>query len=344
MRIPLTVVRRYDPVVGRESHGVAVGRRALLYGAMALLAAPRTAGAQQTGRAYRLGFLRNGPPPDTFVEGLRQGLRELGYIEDQHISIEYGIARTADELPGAAARLVSLKVDVILASGTPPVPAAKNATKTIPIVFVASIDPVATGVVASLARPGGNVTGFAGIHSELMGKRLELLGEAVHKLSRVAVLSHASNPGNAQYIRQAELAARTRGVQVRLLAVRDAGDFERVFNEARGASAVIQLDDVIFTSHRRQVVDLAAKYRLATMYGFKEFVHAGGLMAYGPDYPDLYRRAATYVDKILKGANPADLPIEQPTKFELVINLKTAKALGLTIPPSLLVRADQVIE
>jgi len=324
---------------------VAVGsRRAFLYGAMAVLAAPRTAETQQTGRIYRLGFLRNGPPPETFVEGLRQGLRELGYVEGQHISIEYGLARSADELPSAAARLVSLKVDVILASGTPPVPAAKSATRTIPIVFVASIDPVATGVVASLARPGGNVTGFAGIHSDLMGKRLELLGEAVHKLSRVAVLSHATNPGNAQYIRQAELAARALGVQVQLLAVRDAGDFERVFSEARGASAVIQLDDVIFTSHRRQVVELAARYRLATMYGFKEFVHAGGLMAYGPDYPDLYRRAATYVDKILKGANPADLPIEQPTKFELVINLKTAKALGLAIPPSLLIRADQVIE
>jgi putative ABC transport system substrate-binding protein len=290
-----------------------VSRRAFLYGAMAVLAVPRTAETQQTGRIYRLGFLRNGPPPETFVEGLRQGLRELGYVEGQHISIEYGLARSADELPPAAARLVSLKVDVILASGTPPVPVAKSATKTIPIVFVASIDPVATGVVASLARPGGNVTGLAGIHADLMGKRLELLGEAVHKLSRVAVLSHATNPGNAEYVRQTELAARALGVQVQLLAVRDAGDFERVFSEARGASAVIQLDDVIFTSHRRQVVELAARYRLATMYGFKEFVDAGGLMAYGPDYPHLYRRAAASVDKSLKGVKPADLPIEQPT-------------------------------
>ena len=310
----------------------------------ALLTAPLAAEAQQAGKVYRIGFLRNGPPPETFVEGLRKGLRELGYAEGQHISIEYGLARTADELPSAAARLVRLKVDVILASGTPPVPAAKSATKTIPIVFVASIDPVATGVVASLARPGGNVTGLTGIHSDLMGKRLELLGEAVHKLSRVAVLSHATNPGNAEYIRQAERAARALGVQVQLLAVRDAADFERAFSEARRASAVIQLDDVIFTSHRRQVVELAARYRLATIYGFKEFVHAGGLIAYGPDYPDLYRRAATYVDKILRGANPGDLPIEQPTKFELVINLKTAKALGLTISASLLARADQVIE
>jgi len=320
-----------------------LNRLAVALLALALLAAPLAAEAQPAGKVYRLGFLRNGPPPETFVEGLRQGLRELGYVEGQHISIEYGLARSADELPSAAARLVSLKVDVILASGTPPVPVAKSATKTIPIVFVASIDPVATGVVASLARPGGNVTGLAGIHADLMGKRLELLREAVPRLSRVAVLSHATNPGNAEYIRQAELAARALGVQLQLLAIRDAGDFERVFSEARSASGMIQLDDVIFTSHRRQVVELATRYRLATIYGFKEFVHAGGLMAYGPDYPDLYRRAATYVDKILKGANPADLPVEQPTKFELVINLKTAHALGLTIPQSVLARADEII-
>jgi putative ABC transport system substrate-binding protein len=339
--MPTLRATRDDPL---RDEVAMVNRRAFLYGAMAALAAPRTAETQQTGRIYRLGFLRDGPPPETFIEGLREGLRELGYVEGRHISIEYGLARSADELPTAAARLVTLKVDVILASGTPSVPAAKSATKTIPIVFVASIDPVATGVVASLARPGGNVTGITGIHSDLMGKRLELLGEAVHKLSRVAVLSHATNPGNAEYIRQAELAARALGVQLQLLAVRDAGDFERVFSEARGASGLIQFDDVIFTSHQREVVELAAKYRLPTIYGFREFVHAGGLMAYGPDYPDLYRRAATYVDKILKGVNPTDLPIEQPTKFELVINVKTAKALGLGIPPSLLVRADQVIE
>jgi putative tryptophan/tyrosine transport system substrate-binding protein len=323
---------------------MSVTRRRLLAQTGAFLVAPLGAEAQQSGKIHRLGFLRNGPPPQTFVDGLRQGLRELGYIEGQHISIEYSLAQRPDQLPASAARLVSRKVDVILASGTPPVPAAKAATTTIPIVFVASIDPVATGVVESLARPGGNVTGFAGIHADLMGKRLELLGELAQKLSRVVLISHGTNPGNAEYIRQAERAARAIGVQVQLLAVRDAGDLERVFSEARGASAVIQLDDVIFTTHRRQVVELAARHRLATMYGFKEFVDAGGLVAYGPDYPDLYRRAATYIDKILKGTSPAELPIEQPTKFELVINVKTAKALGLTIPPSLLLRADQVIE
>ena len=301
-----------------------MSRRAFLYGAIALLAAPGRAETQQTTKVYRVGFLRNGPPPDTFIDGLRRGLRDLGYVEGQNISIEYGLADSADQLPKAAAHLVRLNVDVLLASGTPPVPVAKSATQTIPIVFVASIDPVATGIVASLARPGGNVTGFAGIHSDLMGKRLELLREAVPKLSRVAVLSHAMNPGNAQYLRQVELAARALGIQLQLLAVRDAGDFERVFSEARGASALIQLDDVIFTSHRTQVVGLAVKYQLAAVYGFREFVHAGGLMAYGPDYPDLYRRAATYLDRIFRGAKPADLPIEQPTRFELVINLKTA--------------------
>jgi putative ABC transport system substrate-binding protein len=322
-----------------------IARRTFLAGTGAvLLTAPLAVEAQQTGRVYRIGFLRDGPPPETFIEGFRQGLRDLGYVEGQNISIEYGLASSADELPSAAARLVGLKVDVLLASGTPPVPAAKSATKTIPIVFVASIDPVATGIVASLARPGGNVTGFAGMHADLMGKRLELLREAVHKLSRVAVLSQATNPGNAEYLRQAKLAAQILGVRLQFLAVRDAGDFGRVFSEARGASALLQLDDVIFTSHRGELVELAARYRLPAMYGSKEFVHPGGLMAYGPDYPDLYRRAAYYVDRILKGAKPADLPIEQPTKFELVINLKTAKALGLTIPPSLLQRADELIQ
>jgi putative ABC transport system substrate-binding protein len=319
-------------------------RRFLLTSLAGIVATPVAAAAQEPGRVYRIGFLRNGQPPYTFVEGLRKGLQEHGYVEGRNVTIDYALARNAEELPGAAARLVKRKVDVILASGTPPVPAAKNATTTIPIVFVASIDPVATGVVASVARPGGNITGFAGVHSELMGKRLELLRYTVPKLSRVAVLSHATNPGNAEYIKQAELAARALGAQLQVLAVNHPGDFERVFTEGRGASAVIQLDDVIFTSHRKQVVDLATKHQLVVMYGFKEFVHAGGLMAYGPDYPDLYRRAATYLDKIFRGANPADLPIEQPTKFELVINLKTAKALGLTIPPSLLLRANQVIE
>ena len=321
-----------------------MNRRSFIVAVGAGFAAPLAAEAQQAEKVYRVGFLRNGPPPDTFIEGLRRGLRDLGYFEGQNLSIEYGLADSDDQLPNVAARLVRLNVDVLLASGTPPVPVAKSATQKIPVVFIASIDPVATGIVASLARPGGNVTGFAGIHADLMGKRLELLREAVHRLSRVAVMFQATNPGNAQYLRQAEIAARALGIQLQLLAVRKADDFERVFGEARGAGGLIQFDDVIFTSHRRQLVELAVKHQLPAMYGAREFVDAGGLISYGPDYPDLYRRSATYLDKIFRGAKPADLPVEQPTKFELVINLKTTKALGLTIPPSLLLRADQVTE
>jgi ABC-type uncharacterized transport system substrate-binding protein len=311
--------------------------------ALALLAAPLAAEAQPAGKVYRIGFLRSGPAPETFIEGFRQGLRELGYVEGQNVTIEYGVAASADQLPAAAAELARRKVDILIASGTPSVPPAKRATTTIPIVFVASIDPVATGIVTSLARPGGNVTGLAGIHADLMGKRLELLREAVPRLSRVAVLSHAANPGNAQYIKHGELAAQALGLQLQIVAVRDAGELERAYGEARGAGAVVQLDDVLFTTHRRRVAELAVKHQLPTMYGFREFVDAGGLMAYGPDWPDLYRRAAALVDKILKGAKPANLPIEQPTKFELVINMRTAKALGLTIPQSILLRADEVI-
>jgi putative ABC transport system substrate-binding protein len=288
--------------------------------------------------------LRNGTPPPTFIEGLRQGLRELGYVEGQNIRIDYALAASADQLPAAAAELVRLNVDVVIASGTPPTVAAKNATTTIPIVFVASIDPVAAGVVTSLSRPGGNITGFAGIHADLMGKRLELLKELVPGLSRVAVMAHAMNPGNVEYLRQAELAAPALGLKLQLVTVQAADEFERAFRDMEATGAVIQLDDVLFTSHRSRLVELAAKKRLPVVYGFREFMEAGGLMAYGADLPDQYRRAATYVDKILKGSQPAELPVQQPTKLELLINLKTASALGLAIPPALLARADEVIE
>jgi putative ABC transport system substrate-binding protein len=320
-------------------------RRDLILASSALVAWPLAARAQQKAMpVYRIGFLRNGPPPETFMGGFRQGLRELGYVEGQNISIEYGLAASADQLPEAAAELVRRNVDVIIASGTPPVVAAKNATRTIPIVFVASIDPIAGGVVAGLARPGGNVTGFALISADLMGKRLELLREVIPGLTRVAVLSQAVNPGNAEYIGQAELAARVLGLQLQVMAVRDPGDFESAFTDMRRAGAVLQLDDVLFTSYQRQTVELAAKNQLPVMYGARMFADAGGLMAYGSDLPDHYRRAATYVDKILKGEKPADLPVQQPTKLELVINLKTARAIGLEIPRAILARADDVIE
>jgi putative ABC transport system substrate-binding protein len=308
------------------------------------LASILTAEAQQARPVYRIGFLRNGPPPESFIGGFRQGLRELGYVDGQNISIEYGLADSAEQLPNAAAELVRRNVDVIIASGTPPAVSAKNATRTVPIIFVAAIDPVATGVAASLARPGGNVTGFALMSADLMGKRLELLTEVLPGLSRVAVLSQAINPGNTEYIGQAEIGGRALGLQVQVIAVHDPSDFERAFSEMRGAGAVVQLDDVLFTSHRSQMVELAARNQLPVMYALRDFVDVGGLIAYGADLPDQYRRAATYVDKILKGAKPADLPVQQPVKFDLVINLKTAKELGLTVPPSVLARADEVIE
>jgi putative ABC transport system substrate-binding protein len=319
-------------------------RRFLVTSLAGAVTAPRAAGAQPVGNVPRIGFLRNGTPPRSFIDGLRQGLRELGYIEGQNIAIEYELPDTADKLFDAALRLVGRKVALVIAAGTPPVAAARRATGTIPIVFVASIDPIATGLAVSLARPGGNVTGLAGIHADLMGKRLELLRDTVPALTRVALVRQDANPGNAEYVRQADAAARNLGISVQHVTIRGSDDFDRAFNAARGANALVQLDDVLFTSHRKQVVELAVKHHLPAMYGFREFPEAGGLMSYGPDLPDLYRRAAGYVDRILKGVKPADLPIEQPTKFELVINLKTAKALGLTIPPSLLLRADQVIE
>jgi putative ABC transport system substrate-binding protein len=309
-----------------------------------VFASPLGVTAQRPTEIYRIGFLRNGEPPSTFLDAFRAGLRDHGLIDGSNISIEFALAETVERLPEAAAELVGRKVDVILASGTPPVAAAKSATATIPIVFVASIDPIATGTVASLAHPGGNITGFTGIHADLMGKRVELLKEIIPGLSSLAVIAQARNPGNREYIQQAGVAAHVLGIELQNVEVHDSKDFERAFREARRADAGIQLDDVLFTSYRRELAQLAVNNRLPVIYGFREFVGAGGLIAYGSDLPDQYRQAATYVDKILKGAKPADLPVQQPTKFELVINRKTAKALGLNVPQSLLARADEVIE
>src|SRR5262245_20181594 len=311
--------------------------------AVAVHVAPLAVDAQPAGEVHHIGFLRFGPPPPTWVEALRQGLREFGQIEGKNIAIEYAVAPSVTQLPEVAAELVRHKIDVLVASGTPSVLPAKNATSTVPIVFVASIDPIATGVVPSLARPGGNITGVTSMYTEAIGKRLQLLAELFPKLSKIAVLVR-DHPDQAQRLREAELAARAFGVQLQVLRVRDPRDFEGAFNAARGASALLQLDDALFTANRAQVAELALKNRLPTMVGHRELVEAGGLLAYGADYEYLYRRAAMFVDKILKGAKPADLPVEQPTKFELVINLKTARALNLTIPPSFLLRADRVVE
>src|SRR5262245_27748892 len=321
-------------------------RRAFL-GTLAgsVLTAPLDAKAQQAGKVYRVGVLRVGTPPPSYIEPFRQGLRDLGHIEGQNIVIDYGLGQSVGQLPLIASDLVERKVDVLVASGTPSVLPARNATRTIPVVIVAAIDPIGIGLVKSLARPGGNVTGLTALHTDLTGKRIELLREFLPNLSRVAFLSHGANPGHAQYVREAERAAATLGVQLQVLTVQGPDDFEEAFRSARGASALVQVDDAMLTANLAKLIELARRYRLPAIYGDATTdVRAGGLMSLGPNYSDLYRRAATYVDRILKGAKPGDLPIEQPTRFDLVINLRTAKALDLTIPPSLLLRADQVIE
>ncbi len=267
-------------------------------------------------------------------------------MEGQNITLVFPSGEVRPErLPHLAAELVSLKVDVIVAATSVAVQAAKEATKTIPIVTPVTTDPVETGLVASLARPGGNITGLTPIASELSGKRLQLLKTVVPGASRIAVLSNPTSAGVPPQMRATEAAARALGVQLQSLEVRGPDEFETAFQAAtKGrAGALIALDDPLVFTHRVRIVKLTAKSRLPAMYGLTGFVEAGGLMSYGPNLADMYRRAATYVDKILKGAKPADLPVEQPTKFEFVVNLKTAKALGLTIPQSVLIRADEVI-
>jgi putative ABC transport system substrate-binding protein len=325
-------------------------RRAFL-GTLSLLAAPRAAGAQQAGkRMSRIGYLDgasiSGNP--AHIEALRQGLRELGYVEGQDIAFEWRSAEgKADRLPGLAAELVRLKVDVIVTGGAGATRPAKEATSTIPIVMAQDSDPVGSGFVASLARPGGNVTGLSTLHPTISGKRLELLKEVLPRLSRVAFFGTSSWAGNAQGLRESELAAAALGVSLQYLDVVDPKGLEIAFRaagKAQAEAALMLVWNPILSPRRKEVAELAVRSRLPTVFREREHVQAGGLMAYGPNIPDLFRRAATYVDRILKGAKPGDLPVQQPTKFDLVINLKTAKALALTIPPSLMARADQVIE
>jgi putative ABC transport system substrate-binding protein len=312
---------------------------------------PVAAEAQQAPNVARIGYLAGTLATSPHLqEAFLQGLRDLGYVEGRNILIEYRDAEgKLERLPALAAELVALKVDVVVASGTPAALAAKQATRTVPIVFAGVADPVASGLVTTLARPGGNITGLSGQASELVGKCLELLKKAVPGVSRVAVLWQPGRLGgrtDTDMLKAAEVAARALGVRVQFVEARGPEDIDRAFSEmtrARaGALSVLPMG--MFLSERRRLVDLAAKNRLPALYPLREGVDAGGLMAYGPNFPDLYRRAATYVDKILKGAKPADLPVEQPTKFELIINLKAAKALGLTIPQSVLAQADQIIE
>ena len=318
--------------------------------ATVLLATAFFADAQQPTKVPRIGYL-TGATPDgqsARIEAFRQGLRELGYVEGKNIVIEYRYAELkSDRLPALAAELVRLKVDAIVTGGGGITRAAKEATNTIPIVMAQDTDPVANGFVASLARPGGNITGLSNLSPEISGKQLELLKEIIPKLSRVAVLgTSATSPSNVQQLREIELVAGAFKVNLQYLAVLSPQDIETAFRAAgKGhADAVLVLPGSIFNSHRTQIVKLAVKSRLPAIYSHSQYVVDGGLMTYGASQADLDRRAATYVDKILKGAKPADLPVEQPTKFEFIINLKAAKQIGLTIPPNVLARADRVIK
>ena len=308
-----------------------------------------SAHAQQAGKVPRIGYLGVTSPSDRppLLDTFRQGLRELGWIEGQNIVIDYRFAEgRLDRLPDLAAELVRLKVDVIVTYTTPATQAAKQATGTIPIVVAAIIDPVAAGLVASLGHPGGNITGLSQMVPELVGKQLEILKEVAPKISRVALLGNPANAGNAPQVRHAQTAAQALGMRLQFLEARGLSEIESAFAAmtTERAGAVIILIDSTLIDHRTRIADLAARRRLPMVSGTIETAEAGGLMAYGPSVRDMFRRAAAHVDKILKGAKPADLPIEQPTKFDLVINLRTARALGLTIPRSVLLRADRIIE
>ena len=325
----------------------AVGLFALL--ALGVLLTPLAADAQQATKVPRVGFLlanSRSDPVQRVVDAFQQGLRELGYVEGQSIAIEYRwLEWKSERLPDLAAELVRLKVDVIVAMTAAATQAAKHATNAVPIVMVVN-DPVAAGFVASLAKPGGNITGLSFFGPEMAVKDLQFLHEAAPRAARVAVLWNPDNPGHAPQLREAEVAARALGVRLQPLEAHGPSEIDRAFAAMtrERAGALLVLVDPMLASQRERIADLAARSRLPAVYGLKMHAEAGGLMAYGADIFDLYRRAAIFVDKILKGAKPADLPVEQPTKFEFVINMKTAKALGLTIPRSLLLRADHVIQ
>jgi putative tryptophan/tyrosine transport system substrate-binding protein len=314
----------------------------------ALLTTAPPAEAQQPISIPRIGFVSNTTPSAVAarMEAFRLGLRELGYVEGKNIVIEYRHSEgKPDRLAALVAELVRLKVDTIVTSGPSVTRAAKKTTSTIPIVFAQEGDPVGSGLVASLARPGGNVTGLSTFSPELHGKRLEILKEVLPNLARVAVLGTSTVEGHALFLKEQEPAARALRVQLQYLDLLNSKDIEIAFRTANKgrAEALLLLSGPVLNAHLRQVVDLAAKSRLPAMYNFPEFVEAGGLMTYGVNNADMARRSATYVDKILKGAKPADIPVEQPKKFEFIINLKAAKQIGLTIPPNVLARADKVI-
>jgi len=316
--------------------------------AFGILSAPLAAVAQQPAKVPRIGILTlAGGSSTPLFEAFRQGLREHGYVEGQNIAFEDRFAQgRADRLPTMAAELVSMKVDVIVTESVAAALAAKRATQTIPIVMAISGDPVGAGLVASLPRPGGNVTGLSLLAPELSGKRLQLLMEAAPRTTRVAVIWNPVSPASAGYLRETEAAARSLGLQLQPVEVRSPADLDAAFKAVARArpGALITLADGMLAANRTRIVQFAAKSQLPGVFPHREWADAGGLMAYGPSFASNWRRAATYVDKILKGAKPADLPVEQPTKFELVINLKTAEALSLTFPQSILIQATEVIQ
>jgi putative ABC transport system substrate-binding protein len=322
-------------------------RVVLLAVAALLLPAAPDAPAQQppAAKLYRIGFLSQGQPPAAYFEALQQGLRDHGYVEGQNFVWERRATDgSLDQLPQLAEDLVRSKVDVILARASSGALAAKRATTSVPIVFFAVYDPVEVGLVPSLRSPGGNVTGVAVNASDMAAKRVQLFTELVPGVKRLVMLSHPPHPTNALQVEGAAAAARTLGVQLDAVPVRGGGDFASALKGLRGIDGVLHADTPLFVTHRARLVAAIAASRLPAIYVAPVYVEAGGLMAYGPNVPELWRRAAPYVDKVLKGAKPGDLPVEQPTTFELVINSRTAKALGLTIPPSLFSRADRIVE
>ena len=316
--------------------------------AFAVLSTVSLANSQQPKKLPRLGMLLALSPDESVdINAFRQGLATLGYVEGKNIAIEYRYAEgKLDRLPALAAELVGLKVDVIVALSPPSAHAAKNATKTIPIVMRSTDDPVRTGLIASLARPGGNITGLTSISTELIGKRLEILKESVPKAHVIAVLRNPTAPDADLKWKETETAGRALGLQFQSVEVKAPDDFAGAFRKAMSAKphALTVLRNPLIVNNRKRIAELASKNMLPAMYDDREFVDAGGLMSYGADLTDLHRRAAIYVDKILQGRKPADLPVEQPTKFDFVINLKAAKQIGLTIPPNVLARADRVIK
>ena len=328
-----------------------MNRRDSIFAVLALGAVPLCSLAQQQGKIWRVGFLSQRARPDSLDSDIfgafPRGMRDLGYVEGENLMIEWRFANgNVERLPGLVAELIRLKVDAIVTSSTPATKVLQKATTTIPIVMGTIGDPVGSGFVASLAHPGGNITGLTSVTKDLSPKLLELLLEVVPKLSRVAVLVNSSNPFHAAVLKNVQAAAQKTGVTILAVEARTVQEIENAFPtiSKERAGAVILAQDTLFTQQRRQIAELSAKHRLPLIAAMLEYVEAGVLMSYGPSFADIYRRAATYVDKIFKGAKPANLPVEQPTKFEMFINDKTAKALGLTIPHSILLQADRVID